>query len=239
MKKLRGEDKAGLYFTVIFHLVVVIILLAVQIGYALKKENSFVLDFSKQEEMERQEREQLFKEDVSRRIEELIAASEAGSIPVRNVAVDRSTLKDDRGTDAEQLYKDAERLQQELQGGVERAADDDDFVAPPDNPKKDDPKKEDNPYKGPSVVSYSLDGRKASHLSIPAYRCMGGGLVTVIITVDNAGNVINAKVQEDVSSSDTCLRNFAVRAARLSKFSKSTTAPARQPGEIVYQFIPQ
>ena len=68
---------------------------------------------------------------------------------------------------------------------------------------------------------------------------MGGGLVTVIITVDNAGNVINAKVQEDVSSADACLRNFAIRAARLSKFSKSTTAPSRQTGDIVYQFIPQ
>ncbi len=239
MKKLRGEDKAGLYFTVIFHLVVIIVLLAVQIGYALRKENSFVLDFSRQEEVEREQREQVFKEDISRRIEDLIAASEAGSLPVRNVAVDRSSLKDDRGTDAEQLYKDAERLQQELEGGVERAADEDDYVAPPDNPKKDDTKKTDEPYKGPSVVSYSLDGRKASHLSIPAYRCMGGGLVTVIITVDNAGNVVNAKVQEDVSSADACLRNFAVRAARLSKFSKSTTAPARQTGEIVYQFIPQ
>ena len=238
MKKLRNEDKAGLYLTVIVHLVVLIILLAVQLGYSLKRENSFVLDFTKQEELERQEREQVFKEDISRRIDELIAATEAGGLPVRNVAVDRSSLKDDRGTDAEQLYKDAERLQQELQGGVDRA-DDDDYVAPPDNPKKDDPKKEDNPYKGPSVVSYSLDGRKASHLSIPAYRCMGGGLVTVIITVDNAGNVINAKVQEDVSSADSCLRNFAVRAARLSKFSKSTSAPARQTGDIVYQFIPQ
>ena len=239
MKKLRGEDKAGLYFTVIFHLVVIIVLLVVQIGYALRKENSFVLDFSRQEEIERQQREEVFKEDISRRIEDLIAASEAGSLPVRNVAVDRSSLKDDRGTDAEQLYKDAERLQQELEGGVERAADEDDYVAPPDNPKKDDTKKTDEPYKGPSVVSYSLDGRKASHLSIPAYRCMGGGLVTVIITVDNAGTVVNAKVQEDVSSADACLRNFAVRAARLSKFSKSTTAPARQTGDIVYQFIPQ
>lgn len=239
MKRLRGEDKAGLYFTVIFHLVVIIVLLIVQIGYALRKENSFVLDFTKQEEMERQEREQVFKEDISRRIEDLIAASEAGGLPVRNVAVDRSSLKDDRGTDAEQLYKDAERLQQELAGGVERAADEDDYVAPPDNPKQDDTKKTDEPYKGPSVVSYSLDGRKASHLSIPAYRCMGGGLVTVIITVDNAGNVVDAKVQEDVSSADACLRNFAIRAARLSKFSKSTTAPSRQTGDIVYQFIPQ
>ena len=94
-------------------------------------------------------------------------------------------------------------------------------------------------YSGPSVVSYELDGRKASRLSIPAYRCMGAGMVTVIITVDPQGNVINAKVEDALSSSDACLRNFAIRAARLSKFSTSTTAPPKQIGNIVYQFIAQ
>ena len=106
-----------------------------------------------------------------------------------------------------------------------------------EEPKKEEPKKE--AYSGPSVVSYALDGRKASRLSIPAYRCLGSGHVTVIITVDPSGNVLNAKVQEDASSSDRCLRDFAIRAARLSKFSASTSAPPRQIGNIVYMFIAQ
>jgi TonB family protein len=89
------------------------------------------------------------------------------------------------------------------------------------------------------VVSYELDGRKASHLPIPAYRCMGAGQVTVIITVDPAGKVLNAKVQDDVSSPDGCLRNFAVRAARLSRFSSFPGAAPKQLGNIVYEFIAQ
>ena len=44
---------------------------------------------------------------------------------------------------------------------------------------------------------------------------------------------------DEASSSDKCLRDFAVRAARLSRFSASETAPARQHGEIVYSFIAQ
>ena len=44
---INSEDRAGLYITVIFHLVVIIVLLACQIGAALKKENTFVLDFTK------------------------------------------------------------------------------------------------------------------------------------------------------------------------------------------------
>ena len=158
-------------------------------------------------------------------------------IQFRNVAVDRSALKDDRGTDAEQLYKDAERLAADLKNGF--SVEDDDNYAQPAPVNKPDKSHSDRAYSGPSVVSYQLDGRKASRLPIPAYRCYGGGMVTVIITVDNAGNVVNAKVMEEVSSADRCLREFAVRAARLSKFSADPKAPARQGGNIVYQFIAQ
>lgn len=238
LKRLNKEDRAGLYLTIIVHLVVLIIFLATQLGFSLQKENSFVLDFTKQEELEKRQQEELFKDDISKRLEEMLAASEAGSIPVRNVAVDRSSLKDDRGTDAEELYKEAERLANELKNGFEVNREDE--VPVTEQPSKEKSSKpEESSYKGPSVVSYELDGRKASKLSIPAYRCIGAGMVTVIITVDNAGNVIAAKVQEEASSTDQCLRNFAIRAARLSKFSSSPTAPARQGGNIVYQFIAQ
>ena len=117
--RFRKEDKAGIYGTVIFHLAVLVILLVCQIGYSLRGENTFVLDFSKQEEVERIKQEEMFKEDISSRIDELLAASAAGQISVRNVAVDRSALRDDRGTDAQKLYEDAARLQQELESGFE------------------------------------------------------------------------------------------------------------------------
>lgn len=234
---MNSEDKAGLYITVIFHLVVIIILLACQIGAVLKRENTFVLDFSKQEEVEKLKAEENFKEEVSDRLDQLLAS--ASAVQIRNIAVDRSSLlKDDRNTNAEQLYKDAERLAKELKDGVKTDEPDDDYVSiNKPAPKKEDPGNKS--YSGPSVVSYALDGRKASRLSIPAYRCLGAGHVTVIITVDPSGNVLNAKVQEDASSSDRCLRDFAVRAARLSKFSASTSAPPRQIGNIVYMFIAQ
>ena len=68
---------------------------------------------------------------------------------------------------------------------------------------------------------------------------MGAGEVKVLITVDNSGTVTGAKVDEASSSQDACLRSYAVRAARLSKFSADPKAPARQAGDIVYQFIAQ
>lgn len=243
MRRLTGEDKAGFYITVIVHLTVIIILLISQITAGFRKQDSFLIDFSREEAIEKQreeeqkqQEEEAFDELISRRVEEMLAGNSGTSF--RNVAVDRSALKDDRGTDARELYADAERLAQELKDGFKVDEPDDDYATIEKSPKND-PKKPQQEYSGPSVVSYSLDGRKASKLPIPTYRCYGGGMVVVIITVDNAGNVIGAKVNEAGSSTDKCLREFAVRAARNSKFSSDPKAPARQNGDIVYQFIAQ
>ena len=236
------ENKAGLYITVIFHLTVIIVLLAYQIDSTLKREESFVLDFSKQEEIERRVKEEIFKEDISKRLDEMIAAAQRSDASVRNIATDisRSQLKDDRGTDADELYKDAERLAKDLKNGQKDAIEEDARTETVELPtQRKENKENQKEYSGPSVLSYSLDGRKASHLPIPAYRCYGAGDVTVIITVNNAGQVVRAKVLEEVSSSDNCLQSFAIRAARLSRFSSSSTAPANQTGEIIYRFIAQ
>ena len=236
MRRLSQEDKAGIYTTVIVHLAVVIVLLLAGLDYSIRKENSFVLDFSKLEEKDRleQEVERLreeaeFKESIAHRLQQQIDAAPA----VRNIAVDRAALKDDRGTDAE-------RLALELARGYEVKQQD--YADPNPQPQQTqaETQKEEAPvYSGPSVISYWLEGRKASKLPIPAYRCMGAGQVTVLITVDPGGTVIAAKVDEAVSSKDNCLRSFAIRAARLSKFSAKADAPPKQGGNIVYEFIAQ
>ena len=235
--KLTPDQKAGIYITVSIHLAVIIVLLLVRIGKEIQKENSFVLDFSRQEELEElQKKEELLK-SAAAQLEEMIAAA---GVPVRNVTVERSTLKDDRGTDADELYKEAERLARELKDGQEERPQEQDEISV-EPIKKEDPGKQEEikPYSGPSVLSWSLDGRKATRLPIPAYRCYGAGEVTVIITVNNQGDVVNAKVDEKVSATDNCIRTFAVRAARLSKFNASAQAPARQMGTITYAFIAQ
>ena len=143
-RKMKSEDRAGLYITVIFHLTVIIVLLVYGIDSTIKKEESFVLDFSKQEEVERVMKEKAFKEDISKRLDRLIEMSRSSSEPVRNIAVDAGLqLKDDRGTDAEELYKEAERLAKELKNGQLEDAREETVELPKDAPKekKDDPKR--------------------------------------------------------------------------------------------------
>ena len=237
--KLTPDQKAGLYITAIVHLAVIIILLLCQIGYSVQRENSFVLDFTKQEEQEKIEKQEELSRNALAQLESMLSV--ARSQPVRNVTVNRSQLKDDRNTDADQLYRDAERLAQDLRDGQHRQMEDpEDFVQDPvAKPEPAKPERKKETYSGPSVLSWSLDGRKATHLPIPAYRCVGAGEVTVIITVNNQGTVVDAKIDDGASSKDGCLRGYATRAARLSKFNASTTAPARQMGTITYLFIAQ
>ncbi len=233
--RISRDDRAGLYITIIVHLLILIILMGVKLGTVLKKESSFVLDFTKLEQIEKLKKELDLKQAINERLNEMLAG---GYEPVRNIAVDRSALKDDRHSseDAEQLYKDAEKLKHDLQTPAE-IPEVNEVVAAPE-PKKEKPREEPK-YSGPSVLSYELEGRKASRLPIPAYRCIGAGEVRVNITVDRQGTVVNAKVDDGSSASDGCLRSFAVRAARMSKFSMSTTAPDRQQGYIIYQFVAQ
>lgn len=235
--KLTPDQRAGLYITVSIHLAVIIVLLAARIGYEVQRENSFVMDFTAQEAAEKLQERLRMQQRIEAQLEQMI--SDPGGVPLRNVTVDRSALKDDRGTDADELYREAERLAKELQEGQSRADESQDSFAAIQEEKKEKKTEQAKPYSGPSVLSWSLDGRKASRLPIPAYRCYGGGEITVIITVNNRGDVLNAKVDENVSSRDRCLQEFAVRAARLSKFSASVDAPARQMGTITYSFIAQ
>lgn len=234
--KLSPDQKAGILITAIFHLAVIIVFLAVQIGFQVKKENSFVLDFTKQEEKQKQEEKVELRRSALEKLEEMIAAAQG--TPVRNVTVNRSQLKDDRGTDAERLYAEAERLARDLKDGQRRSADDPDDIVNVPSKNKDDPAPK-KVYTGPSVLSWQLEGRRASRLPIPAYKCIGAGKVTVLIAVNNQGNVVDAKIDEASSSQDHCLRSFALQAARLSRFSVSTSAPPRQSGSITYAFIAQ
>lgn len=239
--KIDNDEKAGLYLTLIFHLILLIIILAYSIHRTVSQETSFVLDFTRQEELEREQELQAFKESVSEELDELIAQSRQ-SAP-RNVAVDASRsgerLRDDRSANPSEVYDEARRLQEKLDASRREALEAMDSEEDVAVGQEREENKSEETYVGPSVLSYRLDGRKGQSLPIPAYKCVGGGDVTVAIVVNRKGYVVNVKVIESASSPDICLQDYAKRAAKRSRFTASATAPERQAGEIVYRFIAQ
>lgn len=238
------SSRVGLYTTLIFHLVVIIFLLASSISSLTSRETSFVLDFSKQEKIEKEKEVMEMKEKVSKELDQLLAASRNNS-NVRNVAVDANSkhLKDDRHKNPNQVYNEHEELQRKLDAAKRQsqALDKQDAENYANLNKKDNSKSSDDAqsYQGPSVISYSLDGRKAHYLPVPAYKGYGSGDVAVMIFVNRKGRVTDAKIIEGASSNEPTLRSFAISAAKRSRFTASATAVEPQQGEIVYRFIGQ
>lgn len=239
-KNMPDEKRAGLYLTLSFHLVIIIIFLCYRIGKEVEKETSFVLDFTKQEELEKEERLLQMKEEVSREVDELIAQAR-GQAP-RNVAVDASrgrNLKDDRHSNPSDVYDEARRVQERLDASRREAGRELDSEEDVSLSSERDEPEESEVYTGPSVLSWRLDGRNALKLPIPSYKCQGAGDVTVAIVVNRKGAVTAVRLVEEVSSSNDCLRQYALEAAKRSRFNASGDAPERQAGEIVYRFIAQ
>jgi len=232
-------NKAGIYLSVSVHLALLIIFLLYQIRVELKRETAFVLDFSKQEETERVVQREQLRAQVSEELDAILSGNVVAN--PRNVVVDASErgrqLRDDRFRNPAEVYDEHQQVQARLDAS-RRAAQalqgSDDDVAPTKTEQSAS-----ETYKGPSVISYTLEGRKAVSLPIPVYKCLGGGDVTVLIAVDPKGYVVAAEVYKAFSSSDPCLNEYAIRAARLSRFTADNNATQRQQGEIVYRFIAQ
>ena len=234
--KISDEKKAGLYTTLAFHLVALIVILLVTITSMADQESSFVLDFTKQEELEARQKEEAFKEQISRELDEQIGRPQE----IRNASVDVGrALKDDRHKNPAEVYNEAEELQKRLDASRREAmqeAKNDDLV---EISKKEEPKSDAPAYVGPSVISWMLEGRTKYSLPVPAYQGYGAGDVYVSILVNRKGRVVAAQVNEAVSTPDTQLWEFALKAARRSVFNASLDAPEQQAGEIVYRFVKQ
>ena len=235
-RKISEEKKAGLYTTLAFHLVALIIILLITIHSMADQESSFVLDFTKQEELEARQKEAAFKDQVSRELDEQIGRPQE----IRNAAVDVGrALKDDRHKNPAEVYNEAEELQKRLDASrreamAEAVNDESVEVSKQEKPKDDTPA-----YAGPSVISWLLEGRTKYSLPVPAYQGFGAGDVYVSILVNRKGRVVAAKVNEAVSTPDPQLWEFALRAARKSVFNADASAPEQQAGEIVYRFVKQ
>ncbi len=231
----RKENRIGLYSTIIFHLVVLIILLVYSIGASVKKESSFILDFTQQEKQElikQQQELKEFKDRVSKELDAMIAA--APTPQVRNAVVDANAIK--ARAEREALGRSVEEALAANRRKALEAEEDD--VATETNPDTGgDTDGEAHEYTGPSVVSWNLEGRKAlMPMPVPSYKGYVGGDVLVKIYVNRSGRVIKAVV---ASSSDRSLDRWAIRAAEKTKFNRSDSADDPQIGDILYRFVAQ
>jgi hypothetical protein len=233
---LKPEEKniiTGILGTVLIHLVFIIIFLLVQINIIkTKKEEQVIIEFD--EEVYKMIKQSM---NENKNIESDVPPLTQQEI--RNIAVNTATkLEDEISTD-----KYISDLKNEL--GIkdpaenqEQAIDNESLVETNMPEKKPVEKKSDVVYRGPSVLNYSLENRYKRYMSVPAFKCLGAGIITIGITVDQSGKVISAII-ESTTSQEECISETALEAAKASLFNASQNADPKQKGSITYQYFAQ
>lgn len=233
------DHRMGLCVTLIAYLVLMIVFVSSKIVVGRKPhEQGMYVDLQTLAELER-ERDRL-EEELRRRQE--ADPIDWGSIRNRtsNENALNEELRDDRGTNTaalnEAAAEAAERMRANREAYEQGLAEE--RAISERRGREGDSEAQDSKVRGRVTVSFSLTNpvRHSRHLVVPAYLCEGGGEVIVSITVDRAGKVVGARVEE---GGDECMRSTALRAARASRFNIDDSAPAKQNGTITYIFIPQ
>ncbi|MBX7051552.1 MAG: TonB family protein [Flavobacteriales bacterium] len=113
-----------------------------------------------------------------------------------------------------------------------------------DKPKKSEydwyrEKANNSSYNGRVTASYNMAGRDALDNPVPTYRCKTQGKVIVLVTINNLGQVTEAKIDESKSSLDECLRSESEKYAMKWKFNYKADAQKKQDGTITFTFSAQ
>ena len=238
------RHKVGILGTIALNLVVAILFFALELRSRPYLHETFMLiDFEREYELypepEPEDQTEILPKDAIDPHYEWEA--------IRNIAVDATRddlnpgLTDEKAIDADELYSEAQRIREEMQRNREQWEESKgvDEVDIPNVEDKSITPQDEGQYKGPTVISYYLEGRTARYLPVPAYKCRGGGRVVVDIEVQRDGAVGRATIDAANSVIDDCMNTAAIEAARASRFSIMTNAPNRQTGSITYLFVAQ
>lgn len=244
IKKFFKKNKIYILYTLIFHLVVVIVLLFARVevmkrgqeaGIKLEMEKLTVEDLIEEEEME----------VPAEWLEELMRQREAASNRAVNQNAE-SGFSQEISTDEyeKELLKQIEEARnqediekiKELQAQLAAA----DFVPPVEESSGEDQ----GEFSGATTISYEFLEepvlRKDVLLTTPVYRCQGSGFVKVEVSVAPDGTILNAGIKGPIQGNDkVCFEDAALAAARKSLFRVDVNAPSRQRAIISYTFRAQ
>lgn len=240
------RHRVGLLVTVVIYLVLGIVFLSYKIALTGTATSTMYIDLVDPDIPQPEDPE----EDPEREIERM---QEQYFERISNRVSDansqlNASLRDDKGTRPQEIYDEARRVQEQLAAsqqayrqGVDEAAAmtrQRPETSSATNREQSSPRSNVK-IQGNVAVEYDLEGRTDVFLHIPAYQCKEAGVVVVSITVNRNGQVTSASVVKSSSSSDGCLNERALEAAKISTFNASVTAPERQRGTITYKFSAQ
>jgi len=249
IKDFVKENRIAILYTLIFHLVILIIMIFVRVeglkndqelGVMLEFEQKTIEEILAEEEIDVPEEwlEQVMRqrELASNRAVNVHAGDERAESRF-NQEISTETYVRDLLDQIELARREEDREKlEELQAILASA----DFVPP----VQEEPEEEQGEYSGPTTITFEFleepRSRGRVDLTVPVYRCLGSGLVTVEVEVARDGSVSSAEIKGPVQGRDqVCFTEAALHAARSSRFRIDMDAPERHRARITYTFIAQ
>lgn len=243
IRKFLKENRIALLYTLIVHLVVLIIFIFVKVeGLKNDQELGIELEFEELtlEQMLAEEELEVpadWLEEIMRQRE--LSSNRAVNLNQENRLSDEISTQDYVNDLLEQIeearnQEDREKLE-ELQAILASA----DYVPP-----SADEDAERSVYSGPTTITFEFleepIKRGKVELTVPVYRCQGSGQVKVEVLVAPDGSVREARVLEPILGSDrVCFADAALAAALSSQFRIELGGPAKHRAIISYSFIAQ
>jgi TonB family protein len=236
------NNQTGIYTTVIFHLLIFLALAFNEIHMRTMPPKSIELIFQSVEQepdISPEEERKKIEEELNKMLREIpnpdvtlpnltMNAAARGSESGRGQGSTASFFSSRNSASIREEREKREKMQEQKDTGIDDIASDE-----PAQEQEDG-----QAYKGPSIVSYYLEGRTAIHLPVPSYKCFRGGDVTVLIEVNSQGYVVSSEIDKRHSDIDECLQRAAIDAAERARFS-TVQKSENQRGNIVYRFVSQ
>ena len=235
------DHRLGLSVMVIAYLVLGIVFFSSKIIVGSRPHTQGIyVDLQTLEELEK-EKERLQRE-IEMKQQQDIEWSKIRNLQ-SNEGVLNENLKDDRNSNTAQLNESMKSIAEGMkanraayEAGVAEA--ESILNDRPQSETKSEKKGEDSKYTGGVTVRFEFRNpvRTKRYLVVPAYTSDTGGQVEVLVTIDQGGEVIAARIK---SGGNEIMREEALKAARASLFNIDNSAPARHEGLIIYTFLPQ
>ncbi len=246
IKRFFKENHRAILYTLMLHLVVLIILAFVRVD-SLKNHQELGVEIEFEDRTvesilaEMEDKEEIPAEWLERIMRQReLSSNRAVNLNAENkfseeISTDEY-VKDllDQIEEARNA-EDREKLE-ELQAILASA----DYVPP----EAGNEEEEQGEYSGPTTITFEFmaepRNRGKVKLTVPVYRCQGSGRVQVQVVVAPDGSVREAKVLEPIEGYDkVCFADAALAAARTSQFRIDLSAPQKHPAVITYSFIAQ
>lgn len=243
VKRFFKVNLVPILYTVIIHLVVLIIMIFAKVeGLKNDQELGVKLEFEEKTIEKLLEEEEV--EIPAEWLEEVMRQRELSSNRAVNLNAEDKLSKDISTDDyvkdlLDQIeeardQEDREKLE-ELQAILASA----DYVPPSLGEQV-----ETAVYAGPTTITFEFLQQPVSRgkveLTVPVYRCQGSGVVKVEVAVAPDGSVREARVLEPILGSDrVCFSDAALSAAKSSRFRIELSGPPKHMAVITYSFIAQ